>query len=75
MSKASNRPSSLGPAREGLDREQQDILAELERKRQEYEPLGKAAERAVSRQMRAYYEIKDLERRLEAINEAMKVLA
>jgi hypothetical protein len=75
MSEASNRPSSLGPAREGLDREQQEILAELERKRQEYEPLHKAADRANSRQMRVYNEILDLERRLAAINEAMKVLA
>lgn len=65
----------LGPAREGLDREQQEILGQLEAKRQEYGPLEKAAERAVNRQMRVYHEIKDLERRLESINEAIRVLA
>lgn len=74
MTSASNTPSVLGPAREGLDREQQQILAELEAKRQEYGPLEKAATRAVSRQMRVYETIQDLERRLEAVNEAIRVL-
>lgn len=67
--------TSLGPAREGLDRERQQILTELEAQRAEYGPLEKVAQRAVNRQMRVYHEIQDLERRLEAINEAIRVLS
>lgn len=74
MSETSNRPSSLSPALEGLDREQQDILTALEDKRQKYGPLERAANQAVARQMRVYHEIKDLESRLATILEAREIL-
>lgn len=65
----------LGPAREGLDREQQQILGELEAKREEHVVAARIAERANAKSFRLYEQIKDLERRLEAVNEAIRVLA
>jgi len=57
-----------------LDREQQEILAELETKRAEYGPLKVKADRAVGAQMRVYDQIKELERRLAEIHEAREIL-